>query len=270
MIELAFIAYNRLEYTRKTLESVLADPSDSFTLTIWDNASTDGTREYLRDVSDPRIGDVVLSDDNIGQVAAVNTIWSRSKATLVGKLDNDCLMTPGWADTLAAAHEDIPELGVVACWHFFGDDFDEERAAHKIQTFGRHRIFRHPWTCGTGLLVKKRVYDEVGPIVGPGTTGYWISMAKAGYVNGFYYPLILQEHMDDPRSEHSVLQDDAALQAAKAHTVTVALRDQQTLADYNAWQERILRNLLDEPWDVKHYTGLRGFAWRLRNRFGRG
>lgn len=41
-IDLVFITYNRLDYTKLALASVLADPREDFSLTIWDNASTDG------------------------------------------------------------------------------------------------------------------------------------------------------------------------------------------------------------------------------------
>ncbi|MBN2182933.1 MAG: glycosyltransferase, partial [Sedimentisphaerales bacterium] len=96
-IDLVFITFNRLEYTSKSLSSLLADPTEDFSLTIWDNASTDGTIEYIKnEVNDPRITDVIFSKKNIGQTQAVNQIWSNSKADLIGKLDNDCIMTPGW------------------------------------------------------------------------------------------------------------------------------------------------------------------------------
>ncbi|MFT5051730.1 MAG: GT2 family glycosyltransferase [Chlamydiales bacterium] len=261
MIELAFVSYNRIDFTRRALQSVLDDPSQSFSLTIWDNASSDGTQEYLRSISDPRIKDIVLSDENVGQVDAVNTVWQRSDAELLGKLDNDCILTPGWTEPLRKAHEDIPELGVIACWHFFEDDFDEKRAAHKIQTFGEHRILRHPWTCGTGLLTKNRIYKELGPIVGPGTTGYWTKLARAGYVNGFYYPFIYQEHMDDPKSEHSLLRNEEAFARE---------RGDGTLAEYWKVRDRILRNLLDEPWQIEHYMGWRKAARAVGRRLGFG
>ena len=80
-IDLVFVTYNRLEYTKLALASVLSDPTEEFSLTIWDNASTDGTVEYLKhEVSDPRIKDIVFSKDNIGQSPAVDKIWIRSKA----------------------------------------------------------------------------------------------------------------------------------------------------------------------------------------------
>ena len=256
-ITLAFVTYNRLHYTRMALESVLADKSENFSLYIWDNSSSDDTPKYLKTLSDSRIKNVILSKRNVGQIEAVNAIWSHSKDQLLGKLDNDCIVTPGWTKMLAQAHSDIENLGVVACWHYFSDDFDQARAAHKLQQFGNHTIFRHPWTCGTGFLIKRSAYERFGPMVGPGTTKYWLNMASAGLINGFYYPLVLQEHMDDPKSRHSSLKDEESYQAAKAVTVNINRHGQHTLADRWQWRQRVLDELLDGPYEAKYYAGWR-------------
>ena len=267
MIELAFVTWNRLEYTRLALSRLLSDPDEEFRLSIWDNGSTDGTRDYLRDeVDDPRVHDITFSDENVGQIVAVNTIWSSSQADLLGKVDNDCLQTSGWTRTLAAAHHDIDRLGVVACWHYFPDDFDYERAKWKIQEHGGHRILRHPWTCGTGLLIKRSTFLALGPMKGSSTTQYWIEMAARGYVNGFYYPLVFQEHMDDPKSRYTRLKDEESYQEAKADTYSLNYHGQSTLNDRWIRRQQVLDNLLDDPWEVSYYTGWRGRARRLRNR----
>lgn len=259
-IHLVFITYNRLEYSRLALSSILADPKDTFTLTIWDNASTDGTVHYLRnEVNDPRIDDIVLSKENVGQTSAINTIWSRSRADLLGKLDNDCLVTAGWAQTLAKAHEDIDKLGVVACWHYPLDEFDEAKArrAGKIQVFGNHQILRHPWTCGTGLLIKRQTYKTFGRINGKTTTDYWLQMAMAGYVNGYFYPLIPQEHMDDPRSAHTLVRDDESLSKLRHCSVVLSSNNIRTMNDRLRRRQRILANLNSGHWEPKYYVGWR-------------
>lgn len=264
MIEIAFVTWNRLDYTRLALGRLLADPSDDFRVSIWDNASTDGTREYLeQEVSDPRVHDITLSETNVGQVAALNTIWSNSRADLLGKVDNDCLLPVGWTATLARAHHDIPRLGVVACWHYPLEDFDHDRAAPKIQEHNGHHILRHPWTCGTGVLIKRSTYERIGPLWGTSTTPYWIAMAQQGYINGFHYPLIHQEHMDDPKSPYTRLTDEAAYQAAKHDTFNINHHDQDTLADRWRWRQQVLDNLLEGPWDVAAYVGWRGRLRRL-------
>jgi glycosyltransferase involved in cell wall biosynthesis len=269
-IDLAFVTYNRLEYTKLALASILADPSEEFSLTIWDNASTDGTVEYLKEmISDPRVKDIIFSKENVGQIAAVNAIWSNSQADLIGKLDNDCLMTPGWTRILAAAHRDIKELGAIACWHYAMDDFEYERAKHKIQVFGNHQILRHPWTCGAGVILKRETFVRLGPMKGWDTTSYWLRMAQKGYINGFYYPLVLQEHMDDPKSKHCLLKDDATIEKMREITCVLRYHNIRTMADRWTRREMILHNLLDEPWDVKYYTGWRGMIRKVRSRSGR-
>lgn len=268
-INLVFITYNRLGYTKLALASVLEDPTEEFSLTIWDNASTDGTVEYLKkEVCDRRISEIIFSKENVGQISAVNQVWGRSNADLLGKLDNDCLVTPGWTRILANAHADISNLGVVACWHYSPEDFDYYRAKHKIQDFGKHRILRHPWTCGTGFLIKRDAFERFGPVQGRSTTWYWFKMAREGYMNGFYYPLVFQEHMDDPKSRYTQLKDEESYQAAKKVTFNINSAGQKTLADRWRWRQEVLSNLLDDPWEPEYYIGwrrkVRGAARRLK------
>jgi len=272
-VALVVPTHSRLEYTKKMLLRLLEDPNEEFDLYLWDNASTDETPEYLKDeVKDPRIVEVVLSKENVGQTGAMNYVWGKTKAELVGKVDNDCLVPPGWTRTLAQAHKDIPNLGVVACWHFFPDDFDYKRAKHKIQAFNEHHLFRHPWVGGTGFLLKRKTFLEMGPWregSTVGTTYYFLKMALAGYTNGWYYPLLHQEHMDDPVSKHSMLKSDKAI--TSLYDITYTLRNQQikTMQKRMAWRTQVIRNLLDDPWDAKYYTGWRSKIRRIKDQLAK-
>lgn len=269
------VTHNRLEYTRKTIARLLEDPNEEFELYLWDNASTDGTHEYLKDeLKDPRIVETVLSEENVGQTGAMNYAWSKTKAELVGKLDNDCLVTPGWTRILARAHKDIERLGAVACWHYPLDEFDEKtaRKAGKIQTFGRHQILRSPFVGGTGFIMKRKTFEKYGLWrVGchVGTTSYYIKMALGGEINGWYFPFVLQEHMDDPKSAHCMVTDDESVQ--KMHDVTFVLRENNIRSMKGRWIRRkfILKSLNSGPWDAKYYVGwrkkLRGIKRRMDN-----
>lgn len=266
-IELIFITYNRLIYTTKALTSLL-NCDDDFKLTIWDNNSNDGTVEFLRSVKDPRIAQIVFSKRNVGQITATNQVWSSSKCDLIGKVDNDCLLTPGWTKRFSLAHNDIEELGIIACWHFFQDDFEYERARHKIQHLNGHYILRHPWTCGTGFLIKRKTYLRYGPIQSNKTTSFWIKLAKNGLVNGFYYPLILQEHMDDPKSKHSMLRDEDSYQKMKNLSYNLQFHNQHTLEDRWKFRQRVLDVLIEGPWEVRYYIGWRQFMKVIGRRVG--
>ena len=270
-ITLVLVTFNRLKYTIETLDSVLLDKAEQFKLIIWDNDSTDGTKEYLKhNVSDYRIEDIILSPKNVGPIEAIRQTWGEATTELVGKLDNDCLMTSGWTKTLISAHQDIPSLGAVACWHLGIEAFDETRAKHKIQTFGRHKIFRHPWICGTGFLMKRSTVEDVGlpqSTAEEGLTGYFLKVAQAGYVNGWYFPLIPQEHMEDPSSRHSRSRTDQDIQKERSLTYTLRHHNIKTVDQRRTWREAVLINLLDGPWDVSAYIGWRGWARRKVQRF---
>jgi len=271
-IAIVIPTHNRLSYTQKVIPCLLTDPTEEFELYLWDNASTDGTPEYLKSINDPRIKAVYLSNTNQGQVGAMNWAWSQTQAELVGKLDNDCLPTPGWTRIFAAAHRDIPQLGAVAMWHFFEDDFDYERAKHKIQEFNGHRIFRHPWVAGSGFLMKRKTFLEQGPWkTGDrvGTTYYFMNMAKAGYINGWYYPLVYQDHMDDPKSKHCRIKDAEVFDAYKNSTYGFKTSQYSDLSGRIRRNEEILGNLLDDPFEVSYYAPWRKKLRKLMHYFRR-
>ncbi len=49
--------------------------------------------------------------------------------------------------------QDVPELGVVACWHFQAEDFVPECANRKIKAFaGGHKLLVNAWVGGSGYL----------------------------------------------------------------------------------------------------------------------
>jgi glycosyltransferase involved in cell wall biosynthesis len=271
-ISIVMITHNRLDYTKKAIARLLEDSSEEFELYLWDNASTDGTREYLKDgLQDPRIVEIVLNQENVGPMGALNYAWSKTKAELVGKVDNDCLVTPGWTRVLAKAHKDIENLGAIACWHYPLEDFDEKaaRKAGKIQTFGSHQILRSPFVCGTGFMMKRKTFEKYGSWrIGPNvaTTYYYKKMALGGLINGWYFPFVLQEHMDDPKSAHCMLTDDESIR--KMRNVTFVLRENDIKSMKGRWIRRkwILKSLNSGPWDVKYYVGWRKTLRNIRRR----
>jgi glycosyltransferase involved in cell wall biosynthesis len=263
------VTHNRIEYTKKTITSLLKDKTEEFDLYLWDNASADDTPDYLKSLKDNRITEVILSKENVGQTGAMNYAWSKTKAELVGKVDNDCVQTPGWTRVFARAHADIPKLGAVAAWLFFEEDFIYDVAQKKVQSFGEHQIFRHPWVGGSGFIMKRETYIKQGPWdkgIDVGTTDYFMKMALAGYINGWYYPFVYQDHLDDPLSECSNQLNDETLNSV--YDITFTLRNKRIDSRQKSleWRKRVLANLMYDPWDAKYYVGLRGKIWRARQK----
>ena len=94
------VTYNRLMLTRLTLDRLALNTDAPLRLVIIDNASTDGTRRWLRENSAryPFIERVIQMDHNLGIGRALNNgmVYSLARSDRVGRLDNDILVPPGW------------------------------------------------------------------------------------------------------------------------------------------------------------------------------
>ena len=108
------LTYNRRHLLQRCVEDVLqrASPLTS-EIVIWDNASTDGTREYLSTLDDARIR-VVLNEENIGQNAYAEAFRLTTADYLV-ELDDDVIEAPlDWDRTLLEALVRLPDFGFLA------------------------------------------------------------------------------------------------------------------------------------------------------------
>jgi hypothetical protein len=209
----------------------------------------------------------VFSPVNVSPYEVLNRFIDESKADLVGFVAEDLLVSPGWVRTLCKAHEDVPEFGRIACWHLIPESFDYELAKHKIHRFGAHTVLRHPWTNGCGLTKRKAIL-EVGEFVAEeGESHYWTKVAMKGYVNGFYYPLIFVEHMDDPWASHFTFKDRFDDWLRQSYTVrAMGIRNME---DAKAWHQEIVRNILCDPWRPEVYMGWRVKIRRLKRKVSR-
>jgi GT2 family glycosyltransferase len=108
------VTHDNLVFTRMCLESVLASTRDrEYELIVVDNASTDGTRPYLRELArrNPRVR-LVMNDVNAGFARACNQGLAVAEGDLLVLLNNDTLVPPWWLSRLADALRD-PGVGLV-------------------------------------------------------------------------------------------------------------------------------------------------------------
>ncbi len=85
--------YNGGRFLRPAVESVLASRFSDFEFVIVDNVSTDGSREYLQSLIDPRIR-VIANEQNLGQTGALNVGLREVRAPFVARLDADDINLP--------------------------------------------------------------------------------------------------------------------------------------------------------------------------------
>jgi GT2 family glycosyltransferase len=241
-IRVLMITYNRVDYTQLSLRTLLDTLPENAKVTIWDNNSSDDMRALLRNYEKhAAVEQIIFNRTNDKLRGPTNWFWQNAgDADFVSKVDDDCLMPAGWCETLTALHSDLPEAGVIGCWRFLDEDFVPEIAKRKIQSFGSHQIMRNCWVEGSGYLMKRAVIDKVGFLLEDESfTGYCTRAAAAGFVNGWYYPFLYQEHMDDPRVPNTGIVSEEAfkqLRPLSASTFRIETReDWIKRLKYSAW-----------------------------------
>lgn len=270
-IDILMITYNRPAYTRLSLTRLLETCDPSMRVWLWHNgthAETLGVVESLKD--HPRVHRFHHSPENRKLREPTNWLYTESRGAYVSKVDDDCLVPEGWAQKLREAHEAEARLGVIACWHFLPEDFIPELASSRIATVGGgHRILRNLWVGGSAYLMKRACVDRAGPIRDDESfTSYCIRLARHGWLNGWYYPFLCQEHMDDPRVPHTALRTDADIAANLP--LSAQQRGVTTIA---AWQEQLLRSarhVQEAPLSPSYYSKWRSFLRRAWQRARKG
>jgi GT2 family glycosyltransferase len=258
------LTYNRPAYTEMALGRLCDTLPADAGITVWDNGSGPELRAVLKKFEGhPRVERIIYHPTNDKLRGPTNWFWSQAgDAAYLGKVDDDCLMPDNWVETLEQALSDIPAAGILGAWMFPEEDFVEELAVKKIQTFGPHRLLRNCWLGGAGYLMKREVINKIGILrEDESFTGYCIRAAAAGFINGWYFPFLYMDHMDDPRSPHTGFKTEEDFQRMKPlSAATFSTRNRE---EWTRKQTELARILQSCSFDPEDYSGWRSF-WRRK------
>ncbi|WP_343655941.1 glycosyltransferase [Cupriavidus sp.] len=115
LVSIVVLTYNNLELTRKCLASIDRCTQDvRYEIVIVDNASTDGSPEYLRSFAAGR-DDVklLLNTDNKGFAAGNNQGLAMASGEYLVILNNDTVVSPGWASGFIRHLRADPSIGLI-------------------------------------------------------------------------------------------------------------------------------------------------------------
>ncbi len=110
LLSIVVLSWNRLELTRRCVESLRATTDVSYELIIVDNGSTDGSAEYAAEAADH----VVVNQENLGFAPGMNCGLAVASGEFIAFVNNDTEFPPGWAATLLSNFDTNPKVGIVA------------------------------------------------------------------------------------------------------------------------------------------------------------
>lgn len=113
------VTYNRLQFTKKVIEHLIERTTSPFRLIIVDNASSDGTMDYLNKIKADTglIKRLIPSKINLGLQAAKNLGLEYVESNYFVDTDNDCLcpkLDPDWLARLRSFLDQYPDFAAIA------------------------------------------------------------------------------------------------------------------------------------------------------------
>ncbi len=114
-VSVIVLTYNNLHLTKLCIESIFRNSLwPNLQLIVVDNASTDGTREYLRDLAKQRSGvQIVLNETNEGFAAGNNRGLAAATGDYLVLLNNDTIVSRGWLGRLIRHLGADPSIGMI-------------------------------------------------------------------------------------------------------------------------------------------------------------
>ena len=157
-VNICMVTYNRLEFTKSSIASLLQYTCYPHVLTVVDNGSTDGTVEYLQAMKkEGIITNLILLNENVGVAKASNLAWSQEPdAAYYMKFDNDIVIQkPNWLERMVEAIDACSDLAMVG--------YNFEPISYPLQVIQGQQV--RPKTGNLGgacVLIPKRTEKRLG------------------------------------------------------------------------------------------------------------
>ena len=145
----------------------------------------------------------------------MNEVWGAAgDAELLAKIDNDTWVPPDLLRRLAECHQASGAFGVLSGFHFRKEG-EALADASRIREIDGVRVLPQPYVGGCAVMLRRAALDEMGkipcrteaqskPFMDSGWTIYQQQMHQRGLVNGYPWPPIHVDHMEDIRSPRCV------------------------------------------------------------------
>lgn len=158
---IVMVTYNRLEYTRKTLDSLQSTIKVPHELIVVDNYSMDGTQDWLR--REILRSSLILNPENYYPGKACNIGWEYglkkySEATHLMRLDNDMEFKEGWDTKAEEYFNTFPDLGQLGIEH--NAIMDPNNNGQYRLNYGGLTLDAWPGVVGGPNIVAREVWDK--------------------------------------------------------------------------------------------------------------
>ncbi len=192
--------YNRKEYLKETLDSILAQTYTDYEIVIVDDGSTDGTAEMLTEMG---FSGTYYRQENAGESAARNKLIELAQGEFITFIDSDDLLYPYALDELTRVINKHTS-NIIAYSSYTGIDEDGNEVKRKKRKLPSGNIapdlFEYIYVHSCGTLCTKKIlqeateFDVTLPVCSPYLV--WLELSLK-------YPFVATEKPTFKRRRHS-------------------------------------------------------------------
>ncbi len=162
MLSTIILNWNRAHLLRQCVESYLATVGDDFELMIVDNASTDGSGDYLRRLEATRSIRVIYLLENIGG-EAFNFVVPLTRGDFIHLSENDQIFLPGWREHVVGAFAAFADLGQLSLFSDTPTDDEAWEPKPSHLRFSRGKIlYEAPDNIGPSSILRAGLFRDNG------------------------------------------------------------------------------------------------------------
>lgn len=156
-ISIIVLTFNNLNINKLCINSILEKTAyPNYELIVVDNNSSDGTREYLMELSKENSNIIViLNEENIGFAAGNNVGIKEADGDYIVLLNNDTIVTRGWLTALSKHMENDNKIGMCGpVTNSIGNEAEIEVNYHSMRELER---FSYDYTSSHLNVVYKEI-----------------------------------------------------------------------------------------------------------------
>lgn len=166
LVSLIIVTYNRIGFLKECVSSLLPTLKNiNYELIIVNNASTDGTNEYLEQLqSSIKNLKIVSAGKNIGNNAKALGIETSKGDFMIG-IDDDVISFPdGWIEKMIHGYKVIPKMGYLATDVVQDETTTGAKYPEETYTNEEHDdvVLQVGMTGGWCFMISRNIYNKVG------------------------------------------------------------------------------------------------------------
>jgi glycosyltransferase involved in cell wall biosynthesis len=125
-IDICIVTFNRLEYLKKCVTSIIASTSIKFRIFVIDDGSTDGTKEWLqKQKKRGLIFDIILNKKNLGTATNFNLVIDKSDSPFFVMCNDDMYFHRYWDFAIMDIINKFDDCGIVSFYDYTRYGLDE-------------------------------------------------------------------------------------------------------------------------------------------------